>query len=597
MARRLYIIGTLALVSFWAQAQKIKYKDLIVLLTSKQYEKAEPFLKRYLKETDDNPNAYLYMGIVFQEKSTLNDPLTQTDKLCANIDSALLNFDKAYKTITDKELRKNDEYYEAYMRRDLRTGKFVIKLSDVQLDVETRMRVLKEKKDKVKALKGSFEESSAAYTKSQTIFKSLHTKYGNEKSFYLRSDEEMVANLKRLETLFDSCTQAFEKYMSTSKELGKTGHNHVLSLQEVRDMKRDGSSAADFMKDDLKLWDYKRWSSETQEIIEKEINPLRDNLVATDVELNKLRANLQKDSVSVIKEVKTLMGKIQTSELRKYDPDPMPLMLFAMKIEELEYQSDLILNKPFRDTSDVRLRLSSIKTEVTVLKALDSLAARLSKRNFAEEEKDYKHFISKAYGTTAVVQNTISATLEYAKRERAKKEAQLEAANQSLRWIVSAPDSIPLVMDATHDLKFKPLVIESEKFTLGLNYKDTVNIMGYFYTITPSRAPEVKVSYPVDRAAFKKRFYPLLKGLAASDPSGHSFVTLTYSTQKTNEKFPATMAKIYKADGLAWSNNYSFDTLPVELILNNESGEISVKMLASDGSAKIVTIDKNGKAK
>src|SRR5258705_4568183 len=102
-------------------AQKVKYKDLIVLLTSKQYEKAEPFLKRYLKENDDNPNAYLYMGIVFQEKSAKDDPLLQTATLGANIDSAVINFDKAYKTITEKELRRNDEYYETYMRRDLRS--------------------------------------------------------------------------------------------------------------------------------------------------------------------------------------------------------------------------------------------------------------------------------------------------------------------------------------------------------------------------------------------------------------------------------------------------------------------------------------------
>src|SRR5882724_11101420 len=128
------------LISFFlgaeAIAQKVKYKDLIVLLTSKQYEKAEPFLRRYVKENDDNPNAFLYMGIVFQEKSTKMDPLLHTDILSANLDSANVFYDKAYKGITDKELRRNDEYYEAYTRRDLRTGKFVIKLSDVQLDIE-----------------------------------------------------------------------------------------------------------------------------------------------------------------------------------------------------------------------------------------------------------------------------------------------------------------------------------------------------------------------------------------------------------------------------------------------------------------------------
>ena len=89
----------------------------------------------------------------------------------------------------------------------------------------------------------------------------------------------------------------------------------------------------------------------------------------------------------------------------------------------------------------------------------------------------------------------------------------------------------------------------------------------------------------------------MLKGLAASDPSGNSFVVLTYSTQKLNDKFSATIAKIYRADGLAWSNNYNFDQLPTDLSVNADTGEISVKVLASDGSAKIVTIDKNGKQK
>ncbi|MBI3481729.1 MAG: hypothetical protein HY015_01910 [Bacteroidetes bacterium] len=597
MVNRLSIVCTLFLLSFAASAQKVKYKDLIVLLTSKQYEKAEPFLKRYLKENDDNPNAYLYMGIVFQEKSSKNDPLLQTDILSANVDSALINYDKAYKTITDKELRKNDEYYEAYMRRDLRTGKFVIKLSDVQLDVETRMKNLKEKKERVKQLRNYFDESSAAYLMAQGLYKSLLQKYGSEREFFLRSDDEMIAQLKRLDVVFDSAMQAFEKYKSVSKELGKTGHDQFLSLQEIRDMKRDGSGPADFMKDDLKLWDYKRWALQTISIVEMEINPIREQLISYDIELNKLRSNLQKDSISVKDELRHLDDKIFSNQLKKYDPDPMPLALFAMKMAELEYHSDFILNLPLRDTSDVRLKLQSVQTEMNDLKKLDSLAARLSKRNLNDEEKDYKHFISKAYGTTSVLQNTISATLEYAKRERVKKQVALDAANQSLRWMVVAKDSIPLFTDSNRDLKFKPLLIEPEKFTFGLAFKDTVSATGYFYSITPSRTPEVKAAYPVDQHAFRKRLYPLIKGLATTDPSGNSFIILTYSTQKMNGKFPATMAKIYRADGLSWSNNFSFEMLPTELTLDNETGEISVKLMDADGAAKMVTIDKIGKLK
>ncbi len=597
MVNRLYIVSTLFLLSFAVSAQKVKYKDLIVLLTSKQYEKAEPFLKRYLKENDDNPNAYLYMGIVFQEKSAKDDPLLQTAVLSANIDSAVINFDKAYKTITEKELRRNDEYYETYMRRDLRSGKFVIKLSDVQLDVETRMKNLKERKEKVKQLREYFEESSAAYLRAQVLYKSMLQRYGSERGFFLKSDDEMITILKRLDVVADSATLAFEKYKSISKELGKTGHDQVLSLLDIRDMKRDGSGVADFLKEDLRAWDYKRWALQTINVIEMEINPMRDQLVSFDIEINKLRAKLQKDSVSVKNDLSHLDDKIFSNQLKKYDPDPMPLALFAMKMVELEYHSDLILDRPYRDTSDVRLKLRSAQMEMDDLKRMDSLATRLSKRNFTDEEKDYKHFILKAYGATSVLENTVTSTLEYAKREKFKKRIALDAAIQSLRWMVVAKDSIPLFTDSSLDLKFKPLVIEPEKFTFGLAFKDTVSATGYFYSITPSRTPEIKASYPVDQNAFRKRFYPLLKGLATTDPSGNSFIVLTYSTQKVNGKFPATMAKIYRADGLSWSNNFSFEMLPNELSLNNDSGEISVKVLDADGCAQIVTIDKIGKLK
>src|SRR5690242_3263102 len=104
--------------------QKIKYKEIWGLLNTKQYESAEPFLKRYLKENTDNPNAYLYMGIIFQEKSAKDDVLKQTVRGIANMDSAILYYDKAYKSITEKEVKRNDEYYAMYNRRDLRTGEF-----------------------------------------------------------------------------------------------------------------------------------------------------------------------------------------------------------------------------------------------------------------------------------------------------------------------------------------------------------------------------------------------------------------------------------------------------------------------------------------
>ncbi len=584
------------LPSLNASAQKVKYKDLIVLLTAKQYERAEPFLKKYLKENDENPNAFLYMGVIFQEKTLKMDPLIHTENLCANIDSSLLFLDKAYKAITDKELRKNDEYYEAYTRRDLRTGKFVIKLSDVQLDIENRMRGLKDRKDRVKLLKNYFDKSATSYAKANALYKSLLSTYGNEKEFFLRSDDEMVVQMKRLAVVFDSAITAFDKYKSVSKELGKTGYSQLVDLQEIKDIKRDGSSPVDFMKDDLKLWDYKRWVVQSMEVIEKEIIPVRENLVAYDIELNNLNEKLKKDSVSVKSDLTRLGNKLLAVQLRKYDSDPMPFSLFDMKIAELEYRSNLILNKALRDSANVVLRLGAIKTEINDLQKIDSLANNLSQRNFEEEERNYHHFIAKVFGTLSVLKSTISATQEFAKRERLKKETEWETTSQSMKWEVSMADSIPLYFETGRDLKFKSLVIEQDKYTFGLHYQDSLAV-GYFYTITPSRIPDLKAVFPVDQLIYKKGYFPLVKGLATSDVAGNAYLLLIYSTQKNNDHFPMTLAKIYRSDGLAWSNNFSVEMLPSELSLNSDTGDISIKLTGGNGEAKIMTVDKTGKVK
>ncbi|HNH59981.1 MAG TPA: hypothetical protein PLS80_08155 [Cyclobacteriaceae bacterium] len=142
------LFSTVALNS--AVGQKVKYKDIYALLNTKQYEQAEPFLKAYLKENTDNSNAYLFMGTIYQEKITNDDILIQTDRAIQHMDSAILFYDKTLKLLTDKELRKNKEYYESYNKRDLSTGEFGVKLDYVQFDLEKRISGLKEQIDKIK---------------------------------------------------------------------------------------------------------------------------------------------------------------------------------------------------------------------------------------------------------------------------------------------------------------------------------------------------------------------------------------------------------------------------------------------------------------
>jgi len=113
---------------------------------------------------------------------------------------------------------------------------------------------------------------------------------------------------------------------------------------------------------------------------------------------------------------------------------------------------------------------------------------------------------------------------------------------------------------------------------------------GYFYSIKPSRKPEVKARFALDKPSFRLSKLPLAKALTYSDGAGQIYFVLVYSEKANKEKYPASLAKIYRSDGLAWSYNYQLNFVPKELTFKPDTGELTLK-----GETMTVVVDKNGK--
>lgn len=585
-----FILFLVAVSSGVASGQKVKYKDLMVLLNAKQYDQAEPFLKKYLAENDDNPSAYLFMGIIYQEKSVKNDVLKQTDLLINNIDSAIFFYNISFPKITEKDVKKNDENYLMYTRRDLRTGEFGIKLSDIQLDIETRIKALKERKEKFKALVNYYQQAEAIYKRANSYYKNLQSKFNTKKDLYLQADDRLILELDQLATTFDSSQVAFKNYKTTSQALGKTGYNQIIDLQEIKDFKKEGSAMSDFMMDDLKLWDYTEWVKKTVRIIRDEVYPLRHELIAFDSEINKQRERVKKDSITV--ETKELINNPVFDELKKWDDNPMPASLFQMKIAELRYSSDLVAESTLITNEDISKKINMIRHQQVLLKDVDSLANALVKRDWEKDAINYKNFITSTYGTTSVLKNLVKATHEYATREMVVKKKELENNMSFLKWVISESDSIPLFKDVPDESIYKPLVI-TETHTAGVKVVNSL-LIGYFYTVTPARTADLKVNFPIDTATIIPRNLPLIKGLSIA-VTDQTYFILFYSESKVDGKTPLTLARISRLAGLEWAVVFPVELTPLELKFTTSTGELSIKTTSPGGDSKMVVIDKSGK--
>jgi len=585
-SKTLNIILIFLVSAFQLNAQKLKYKDIYGLLSTKQYEQAEPFLKAYLNDNTDNPNAYLYMGFIYQEKSILTDVLIQTERSINQMDSAVIYLTKASETITEKEIKKNKEYYTAYNRRDLRTGEFGVKLSDVQLDLENRIASLRERIDKVKMVKHYFSNAEDLYKRSYYLFKEIQKTFPGEREMYLRADEAMLGKIKALSLRFDSCTKMFEHYKVSMSNIGKTRYNQSWNLREISDFKNDGGEMTDFYADDVKVWDYKKFATNTLNVIEKEVNPTLADLITYDMEINKLRQRLETDSVSVKNDLVKLVDKLLSNQLKKFDTDPMPMNVFALKIADLEYKSTVIENIPVMKSDNIKGRLNAVTNEAQYIGKVDSVALKLSKRSLDEDILNYNQFIASTFNKGDILKSYIRSLKEYAEREMNKKNKQISMYSESLKWLIVNNDSIPLTTDQ-HDLKFRPILVENDKYTVGATFRATASGTAYFYNITPSRIPTIKAIFPLDTAFANVQMKNSLQALVTNDPAEQIFFAAVHSSNG-NGKFVI----IYKSDGLSWTSSTILDFVPIKIELIQATGELLIK---SETDSIYVSIDKNGK--
>ncbi|MFM7859296.1 MAG: hypothetical protein ACKO96_47090, partial [Flammeovirgaceae bacterium] len=200
----------------------------------------------------------------------------------------------------------------------------------------------------------------------------------------------------------------------------------------------------------------------------------------------------------------------------------------------------------------------------------------------------------KGFGTKDVIVSQVRSMQDFAKREKQKKEIAWEATMQSKKWIISGMDSVPIFTETNRELPYKPLTIAEEKYTVGLLYKDSL-ATGYLYSVTPSRIPDLKITFTIDQPNFTRRNLPSIKNMNLSIGQGQIYFVLIYSEVKVKDKVPATLAKIYKTDGLAWAFNYKFDATPTELNYSATTGILSIKLTQPTGEIKMLQVDKNGK--
>ncbi len=445
-----FSLFTLLLATVLAlQAQKVKYKDIFPDLEARKFNKVEPLLKSFLanEKNAEHPNANYQMGLITEAHFLLQDIVSDTTALFRFGDEALNFYRKSITLITEKELKKHDQYYQGFNRRDLRTGEFGIKLSDVHLEIEKKIESLENRISAVKSFHKNVLELTAIESELLEEFSTLITSANSYNDYLMKADLEAISALGDVQAKFKAFDDKANATLKVGKDLGAEDYYKEIEYLPINDF---STLTAKFQESNsiISTYQFSDWATTTKAKLNSEVFVMKNKLEEFDLSLRKA-TNLIK-SGSRTEYPQRIEGSLERS-LVKYDPQGLPRQILKARILEnsIRTMSDTSMNSVLLDSSVIAMQLEMADSAIRGIEELKTLLA------FDVDEVNKAHMYYEDYITSV---GGMGGLLKYVRENRTWISQQdttwrnrLDFWDVRNNWGTTETDTIPLhVVDTSY---------------------------------------------------------------------------------------------------------------------------------------------------
>ena len=385
-------------IFFNVDGQKIKYKELFPILDAKNYAEGGPQLIAYLaslKKDEANPN--LQMGLMLEDRFLNYDIISDSSNIYASGDSSVLYLEKAKTLITEKELKKNDEYYQAFFRRDLRTGEFGIKVSDVHLDIEKKIESIKTRIADVRSINNSLNRIQAKYVGVNKMYLSLAASYEDFNSLLLSISADDQSKIGEIQNASAEVVSEAKSIQEIAQRLGSEKYKDEVEIKTIETFAKDGKEITDVKNGSITLWDYETWSRETSSEIRGGVGLFKTMITNYTADIRSKKSRLKKSQEA---EGLVVPGEIVAS-FEKYAPNSDVLTL--LKVEAFEARViknvDLQLNRALMDSTKIGAQLDIYTQAKGNVDTLYTLINSTSIEGLAAAKKNFPDYINSFFSS------------------------------------------------------------------------------------------------------------------------------------------------------------------------------------------------------
>ena len=612
-----FIVWFFCLTSITALGQKVKYKDIFPDLDAKNYSTALADLQAFIfdPKNSDHPNANLQMGLYFEELVDKSDLIKDSTIVLESADSALIYLKKAKEYIDDKELKKNDGFYKAFYRRDLRTGEFGIKISDVHLDLENKIKRMEAIQEQGRQIFKDLFRIDKCNTYLFEAYKSLFKQYPDFNNLLLEVSEAQIDTLKEMSEKESIMKDTFDDMRKAVSKIGKKGFSPELVLRPIETYGVDGLTEVDVYQNDVKAWEYGEWAFQTVKQIDGRITELKEQLVKFNQQLKRENEKLKGletiDYASLTHEIDAYI----LNELAELDEDPLPVALFTVLIKknEYDYMTNPERNPKIGMLDDVDFQLMFTDSLVSVLELLEEDVNKLQDAYVVDGQKKYKSFIKGEYGGDFGILKLRKGYDEFLSNSKQKWIMLNREYTERSKWGISEDEKDTIYLGIENDTLYKynvkganySLAVlkdhESNTFVAGIDMKNK----GKGFVAMVSNARKIIWKEPVDLGKFSFNGSPeLVSGSFVPSEQGKLTAYFYSSATIDANKGQSNMLVVHadRVGQVSWTNEIVAKNKPLEVKFNDLVKETVFYMMtdeqidqAGPGERAYYVIDRSGK--
>jgi hypothetical protein len=442
MKRLNYILVLALIVPSLVHGQKIKYSDVFLKLNSKNYDEGAPLLRQFLADpkVSNHPNGTYFMGVILEDKFVKQDILSDTLKTYALADSSVAFYKSSLKLIDEKEIKKNSDLYQSFYRRDLRTGEFGIKISDVHLDIEKKIDAIEKRKSSLKNLHTTLRKINGKYAVSSKLYKEFSDKEKNYRELLLGMSDKDLTTLDGILANSTGLNALASTLKTIATELGTDKYQQDLKLKPVNQYAIEGIAQENIYSGQLSLWDYEGWATRVKAEYAG-LNDFRKKLVDTESKISEANKAMASGQVPP-----TITLTHLQADAEKYDPRSTPMELLDLKINQLEVQqmTSRSLHPMLADTTNIIVQLELAEDVVEKLDKMKGIHTALSPDRIYKAKMQYASVINAAYGSETGLDDFLRSVGGWLSPTEKQWKARYERFSEREKWAISGKDSVAM---------------------------------------------------------------------------------------------------------------------------------------------------------